>query len=386
MNTITKPILLPLALLVFVLALATGCSDDEGFQDVSVTPVEQFYEPTNNRNVVLQSAGSMYFEWEKAQATDNSVVYYDVLFDKEGGNFSNPLYVVSSDNKGISSGATITHKTLNKVAKLAGFELGKVGTLTWTVRSSRGLNEALATQTRSISLIRINNVDDLEGAPLFITGEGSEDGQAVKPTGTIGEYEIYTELEAGKPYHFYSTAAGGQRMFTVDPDGKGFREVTTTPEGATVSETGVYRIRLDFEAAAVTIEKITRLDILVSWSQRRTEVPYAGKGVWQLKDYNVQLASNGNGGFDERYKLIFTINGNEEHWGQKGPHFDDRPPMNRPGYRDMAPTQDGQWGGSQFKFPNELTDGSNLNKYTVDLTVFLTADKNYTHEFTNIRP
>lgn len=385
MNTITKQILLPLVLIVFVLILATSCKDEESFQDVAVTPVEQFYEPANNRNVVLQSSGSMYFEWEKAQAADNSVVYYDVLFDKEGGDFSKPVYVVASDNKGISSGATITHKILNKVAQLAGIELGQIGTLIWTVRSSRGLNAELATQTRSISLVRINSVDDLEGAPLFITGAGSEDGQPVKFTGTIGEYEIYTRLEGGKPYYFYATVAGGKRTFVINDSGNAFRETSTTPDGATVSETGVYRIRLDFGAAAASVEKINKLELVVSWTQRRSELAYTSKGIWELKDYNVQLAS-APWGFDERYKLVFTIDDAEEHWGQKGPHFDDRPAINRPGYRDMAPTEGGQWGGSQFKFPQELCDKDDLDKYTTDISVSMTADKNYTHDFTNIRP
>jgi hypothetical protein len=385
MNTIDKKIRLPLALFVLVLTLAAGCKEDESFQDVSVTPVEQFYEPANNRSVVLQSSGSMYFEWEKARAADNSVVYYDVLFDKEGGDFSKPVYVVTSDNKGISNGATITHKTLNKVAQLAGIELGQVGTLTWTVRSSRGLNAALATQARSISLVRINSVDDLEGAPLFITGAGSEDGQPVKFTGSIGEYEIYTRLEGGKPYYFYATAAGGKRTFVINDNGNGFRETSTEPQGATVSETGIYRIHLDFGAAAASVEKIDKLELVVSWTQRRSELAYTSKGVWELKDYNVQLAS-APWGFDERYKLVFTIDGNEEHWGQKGPHFDDRPAINRPGYRDMAPTDGGQWGGSQFKFPQELCDANDLDKYTTDISVSMTAAKNYTHDFTNIRP
>jgi hypothetical protein len=385
MNTINKKLLAPIAFLVSVLAVLTGCKDDDSFKNVSVTPVNQFYEPVNNRHVILQSAGSMYFEWEKATAQDNSIVYYDVLFDKEGGDFSNPVYVVTSDNKGISTGATVTHKTLNKIAARAGIELAEEGTLKWTVRSSRGLNFSLAGESRTMTLVRINSVDDLEGGTLYITGEGSEDGQQVKPTGAIGEYEIYTKLEAGKPYYFYSTLSGTERTFVINSNKTSFKETNTTPDGATVDETGVYRIVLDFEAAAASIEKISKLELVVSWTLRRSELTYTSNGVWELKDYNVQLAST-SWGFDERYKIVFTIDGAEEHWGQKGPHFDDRPALNRPGYRDMAPTEGGQWGGSQFKFPSELCDGSNLSKYTTDVTVSMTAGKNYTHDFTNIRP
>jgi hypothetical protein len=374
-----------IAFLVSLLVLLTGCKDDDEFKNVSVTPVRQFYEPTDGRSVILQSSGSMYFEWEKATAEDNSIVYYDVLFDKAEGDFSDPVYIVTSDNKGIATGATITHKILNKIAALAGVELAEEGTLKWTVRSSRGLNFALAEESRTVTVVRINSVDDLEGGTLYITGAGSEDGQQVKATGTIGEYEIYTKLDAGEPFHFYSTLSGTTRTFVINDNETSFKETFTTPEGITVDETGVFRIRLDFEAAAASIEKIDKLEIVVSWPQRRTEFTYTSKGVWELQDYNVQLTST-SWGFDERYKIVFTINGQEEHWGQKGPHFDDRPNLNRAGYRDMAPTEGGQWGGSQFKFPNELCDGADLDKYTTDVTISMTADKNYTHDYTNITP
>ena len=384
MNTKYKKIFLPVVFLVLAFGLLTGCNDDNEFKDVSVTAVGEFYEPADSRYIVLQPSGSMYFEWERAHAEDNSIVYYDVLFDEADGDFSDPLYIIASDNKGISSGATVTHKTLNKVAAMAGIELAEEGTLKWTVRSNRGLNFAMADESRTVTLIRINSVDDLEGATLYITGEGSEDGQEVKATGAVGEYEIYTKLEAGQPYYFYSVLSETERTFVLNEDGESFKETFTTPEGATVSETGVYRIVLDFEAAAAKIEKISKLELVISWTQAKGEFTYTSKGVWELNDYNVQLTST-DWGFDERYKLVFTIDGQEEHWGQLGPHFDDRPNLNREGYRDMAPTDGGQWGGSQFKFPNELCDGADLDRYTTDVTVSMTAEGNYTHDFTNIR-
>ena len=64
--------------------------------------------------------------------------------------------------------------------------------------------------------------------------------------------------------------------------------------------------------------------------------------VGNSKEYNVQLFAT-DWGFDERYKIIFTINEQEEAWGQLGPEFGERPVIDRPGYRDMAPTETGQW-------------------------------------------
>lgn len=378
-------ILASVSMLVLTLGLFSACEENENFRDANVTAVEKLYEPADEKYTSLQSSGSMYFEWEKAYSDDNSVVYYEVLFDIEDGDFSDPVYIVTSDNKGLSTGATVTHKTMNKIATLAGIELAQIGTLKWTVRSGRGIKFQMAEEIRTISLVRLNSIDDLEGGDLFITGEASEEGQQFKATSTIGVYQIYTKLEAGKAYSFYSEVAGTKRTFQINDDQTSFRETYTEPEGTTVGETSAYRITLDFEAASARIEKISKLELVVSWSQRKSELTYQAGGVWKMTAYNVQLTAT-SWGFDERYKFVFIIDGQEEHWGQFGPHFDDRPSINRAGYRDMAPTEGGQWGGSQFKFPTELCDGSNLSRYYTDVTVYMTqtADGNYTHDFTNI--
>jgi starch-binding outer membrane protein SusE/F len=381
MNTINKKIFTAIALLTAVFGLVTGCDDKEGFQDVSVTAVEQFYEPTNERYVVLKSDASMYFEWEAARAADNSIVYYDVLFDKANGDFSKPIYVQASDNGGVSSGATITHKSLNKIAGLAGIDFAAEGDIKWTVRSSRGLNFVKSEQSRTLTVVRINSVEELTG-PLYMAGGASEEGQQFKSTGAT-TYEIYTKIEAGQPYYFSSTTGGAERKFVINTEDGSFRETSATPE-TTVDETGIYRITLDFEAAAAKLEKIDKLELVVSWTQRKTEFTYVSKGLWELKDYNVQLTST-SWGFDERYKIVFTIDGEEEHWGQLGPFSDPRPALANAAYRNMKPTEGGQWGGQQFKFPNELADGADLDRFTTDVTVSMTADKNYTHDYTNIR-
>src|SRR5690554_1340367 len=99
LNTMkTNIIFASLATGILAIGLFPGCNDDEEFKDVSITSVERFYEPENGKYTILQPSGSMYFEWENATSEDNSVVYYDVLFDTQNGDFSNPLYAVPSDN------------------------------------------------------------------------------------------------------------------------------------------------------------------------------------------------------------------------------------------------------------------------------------------------
>jgi starch-binding outer membrane protein SusE/F len=120
---------LSIAFLILLFAAFAACTKDNKFKEVKVTEVNTLYSPDDGRNVILQSAGSstLYFEWEQAVAEDNGVVYYDVLFDKTDGDFSNPVFVVPADNNGTSTGSSITHKVLNKIGKLAGIPSGKEG-------------------------------------------------------------------------------------------------------------------------------------------------------------------------------------------------------------------------------------------------------------------
>ena len=375
-----------ISLLAGILTVFTGCEEVKKFEDVSVTAVKNLYSPDNDKYLVLQADGLLYFEWELAYAADNSIVYYEVLFDKENGDFSNPVYIVSADGKGVSTGLTLTHKALNNIARMAGAESGEEISLKWAVRSNRGLNFKLSESSRKLTVVRLVSVDELQpGEKLFITGAGSEDSQQVREIrdGANVSYEIYTKLEADKPFYFYSMLSGLKRTFTTTENKTAFAEVFETPAGETVAATGTYRISIDFTSASVSIDKIDKIQLRVSWTSRRDDFTYAGKGVWELKNYNVQLEAT-SWGFDERYKFEFTVNGNQEDWGQVG-NSDDRPGIGDTGYYNMEPTDNGQWAGTPFKFPNEVCDGSNLSRYTTDITIYLNADMGYTHRFTNIR-
>ena len=232
----------------------------------------------------------------------------------------------------------------------------------------------------------LEDLDD--GERLYIGVAGSEQGQRVKmieaESGTY--YEIYTKLVAGEPFYYYTRLqANSDRIISIKEDGESLEE-TAGGEALTyaIDKAGVYRIKLDFKNKKISFEEINRVAIRNSWTNVRGIFNYTEKGVWELMNYNVQLQKT-DWGFDERYKIEFTVDGKQEDWGQiKDKFFDNRPSIDRAGYRDMAPTDNGQWNGSQFKFPEELCDRNNLSKYFTDVTISMTAEKNYTHDFTNI--
>ena len=149
-------------------------------------------------------------------------------------------------------------EVLDKVAQMAGVANGETGTVKWTVVSSRGIVSKTSSLSRTLNITRLLGFSEIP-AQVFITGEGTEGGTDVASAIAMsspasGEYEIFTKLEAGKAYKFIDNKTGSFRTFYID--GASLKESSDGEGSATVSETGVYRIVLDFNVAAVTMQKV----------------------------------------------------------------------------------------------------------------------------------
>ena len=357
------------------IAVIAGCTKDDKFKEVKVTEVNTLYSPDNGRNVILQSTGSatLYFEWEKAVAEDNGVVYYDVLFDKPNGDFSNPLFVVPADNNGTGTGSSITHKALNKIGKLAGIAAAQEGALKWTVASSRGLTRVVSKEVRTINITRTNGIDAPDA--LFLTGEGTEGGANLAQALTVkalaggSEFEIYTRLLAGKKYSFVDSKTNVSRTFSVNSSGT---TITESADGATVAKDGVYKILLDFSISSATISEITKLDFFMCTPQKRETLTYQGKGVWKVNDIVPDFTTNWS---DDRYFFWMTVGGSEQKIGSTKKD-NPQPPTTTTGsffYLNFYPADKNQWDYS-FKFPNK-----SVTKCSI-IVSFSTETENYTHE------
>lgn len=369
-----KKYILRIFLYLFVVLCFTGCKKDNEFKQVSVTEVNTLYAPDDGKNIVLQNSSttSLYFEWEKSVAEDNGLVYYDVLFDKEDGDFSDPVYVVPADNNGISTSASITHKVLNKIGTLAGYKALQDGVLKWTVVASRGLSKAKSAQARKLNITLLGGVES--PVSLYLTGEGTEGGSdlskalPVKALQGGNEFEIYTRLTAGKSYTFVDSKTKISRTFSVDEGGATFKE---NEAGATVKKDGVYRIRLDFSASSVVISEITKLDFFMSTPEKRETLTYQGAGIWKSSDFVPDFTTNFG---DDRYFFWMTIDGKEQKLG--GTAKDNQPPSAKTGpyfTLNFYPGDKNQWDYS-FKFPNR-----NIKSCKV-IVSFSGDGENNTHE------
>lgn len=372
-----KNILVKLAVLASLLVAFIGCKEDE-LKDTKVTAVKDLYEPTEGKSVVLQSSASasLYFEWEPAKAEDSGMVLYEVAFDKEGGDFSAPLYRMASDNNGGYNHATLTHKQLNKIAGMAGIESAATGKLIWTVFSSKGINDIKADTSRTIEITRLSGFADIP-VDVFVTGEGSEGGAdlskaSIMKSTSNGEFEIYTKLTAGKTYHFTDAKVGTPRLFYVQNNL--LKEGVTTVSSA---KTGVYRINLDFNLGAAVYTEITDMQMFFCPTNSFLfSCDYTANGTWKALSKPITFKTEG-WGKDERYKIkMTTINAAGETVGEwwGAPNTDSRPTSSSPAsYYYIFPVDNSQWNG-KFKFASEI-DGS-----LSDVTVFLQATGPYTHE------
>lgn len=379
-----KSILTKIACVLALSVILFSCSKDETLRDTKVTEVKNIYEPVSGKSVVLQSSASasLYFEWEPAKAEDSGMVLYEIAFDKEGGDFSNPIYKMASDNNGGYNHATITHKILNKVAGLAGIEAGATGKVIWTVISSKGINEKKATVSNTLEITRLVGFTDIVSA--YITGEATEGGAGLSDAVAMklmpdGTFEAYTKLIAGKTYHFTDSKVGTPRTFYLDNG--------IIKEGAnsiTASKTGVYRIKLDFNVASSTFTEITNIQLYFCPTDAYLfSLDYQGKGVWKASSKPITFKQE-SWGKDERYKFkMTTVNAAgttvDEWWGT--PNTDSRPNASSPDsyyylYQVDVLSFD-RWDG-KFKFATEM-DGA-----LADVSVLFQADKPYTHQIVKV--
>lgn len=361
--------------------IAGACKTDNlEYTDVKVSPVKALYEPTDERSVKLlnSASASLYFEWEAVKVEDGGAAIYEVLFDKADGDFSDPVYRVVSDNNGYMSGASVTHRVLNRVGTMAGIEPGQTGSLRWTVVASRGINEVRSEASRVLNITLLQGFVDVPDE-VFIVGEGSEAGANLadalpfKRT-AAGEYEIFTALEQGKTYRFVDRRSGTPRVF-VTTNGSSLSE--STEEGSiTVDKTGVFRINLDFNMATLSYAEITKMGVFFSPNNAVIlDMPYAGKGTWSGTGV-IDFKQEG-WGKDERYKFqMETINNGQPETLQLGTvnGTDSRPNSNSPAsyyFVRILPNLS-QW-DDKWKFADAVDGKSNT------VTMVLQGDKDYTH-------
>jgi hypothetical protein len=368
----------PLLLLLMLVGLLASCKKDDNALDDTITPVSNYISPADNIFVKLDppSNASLTFEWSQARAADGTLVLYEVLFDKDGGDFSKPVYSTVSGTNGLDTKLTLSHSDLNKIANLAGIGSQAQGKLKWMVNASKGLNVVPAATARTLTVERPAGFSVIPGN-LYLTGSGTEGGATLSQAlpfkrVSAGVFELYTKLSPGD-VKIVDQLTGTPTAYYIDG--------TKLLQGATATNptttTGVYRMTLDFNAGSAVLTEIQAVGLWVSAQNKVTvTLPYVGKGLWEIDNTPIEFFQF-TWGRDERYKFVFTEKNmagvvTARQYGSLNVDNQPATATTAAAYFNLVPVADDQWNNS-FKFIGAA------DRKSVDILVMMQPAA-YTHQ------
>jgi starch-binding outer membrane protein SusE/F len=285
--------------------LLAACEKDDWDKEV-VTSITPSIPAAPNNNVLIDldplSNAVVSFEWEAAQTANHTLSFYKVLFDKESGDFSTPVYTGVPAALGSKNKLILSHRELNKIANNAGIKALQKGKIKWTVAASNGVVNETAGESRILELQRPAGFAE-NPADLFLMGGATEAGtdmsKAIKfKKLSDGVFELYTSLTNGT-YKLIDKITGTPLSFVLN--GNLVKEGTEGNSPSTTKK--AYRINLDFNTAIAKLTEIQEVGLWFAAYNKITHVlNYEGNGIWKAADIAI-VWSQQSWGKDERYKF-----------------------------------------------------------------------------------
>ena len=303
-----------------LLTAVFGCTQKYEL-DTEFTMPTELASPSS---VVLDvtSSSTVVLSWTGGRANDGGIVLYNVLFDEEGGDFSDPIATMPSD-LGAGEQLTLTHAALNTIARKAGIKPNETGKFIWTVTGAKGGVTKLYDGYASLSVTRGEGIDNMP-EKLYVSGTAAKEAGQEFRVASEGLYIIYTKLGAGA-LNFTSEKSGGFTFYADNSgklvEGEGSYNVDAAPAS------GLARITVDFNTLGVKIEEVgtsVRLAWGATFNDPATDpmtLEYVGNGEFQGQGEVVFYGPGREGTPDwcswveERYYFIASVDGAEVCWG-----------------------------------------------------------------------
>lgn len=303
-----------------ILALAaapfvTGCSDDGNQINYRIQTGDRLYLPKSNTAYDLSLGMDIRFEWSPSVAEDNGFVSYELLFDRADGDFSQPLAALTSQLTGSQTYLSVPAKELNTVARAAGIGSHQTGDIRWTVRASKGINGSLYAESRLLTVTTMNSMSPLPKT-VTLTGEAVEDPTAgirmVASAGidnvpaTEGTFECFTRIKGGTDFTVTDDLG---RYYALNGDGT--ITDSETPVANRLAADAIYWIRADFGVMTWEYDTVSGIEYYAAsyvdnkMSTVKLEMTYAGKGVWELLNYENTISDNSAN--DSRHRFNATL-------------------------------------------------------------------------------
>lgn len=324
------------SLLVFVLAIGClACTEEEFELNTDIAQVGSLEGPVSDSAIQIdpENGQSVTFSWTPAQAADGGLVLYTVLFDEENGNFEDPIYSISSDNKGGGTKLTLSQVFLNIIAANAGIEQLTTGKVSWTVRASSGYQSKVFDESHGLSLTRpeglaifpdymyiygaATEAEELSGAVAFKEIENELPTDDFNP----GVFESITKLEPGE--YFIADSNNPDSVvnyYYLNEEGK----IRAGEQASTfIEEEGVYRVRMNLSSATISFEKISDLELYIFASGvTKAELEYIGNHTFESTNGFFDFLNPGDpeapewlGWEEERYRFRFMVDDVQSYLG-----------------------------------------------------------------------
>lgn len=352
------------------LAAVIGCQKYELNTDFSM-PTELQAPPTVQLDVT--SSETIVLSWNGGRAADGGIVLYNVLFDKEGGDFSAPIATMQSD-LGARNTLTLTHAQVNTLAREAGVKPNEAGSLIWTVSASKGGVTRTFDGSAELKVVRGEGIDNIPQT-LFIGGTAALEGGQKFRAAENGLFVIYTEIGSGA-LRLTSEKNGGF-TFYADADGK-LNEGTGEYTVSVAPTTGLARITVNFNTLKFTMEPVGK-NVRAIWGATFANISvleYSGNGNFKGDGHIVLLGPGREGTpswcswVEERYYFIAQVNGGDACWGST--YVQATTPDGTEGFFDIAEYTWSQW-EHLWKMDHAL------DLQDAEFTIYTNKDNKMTH-------
>ncbi len=380
MKRMKKTIFLCIAILAFI-----SCQDKYELNADFSVPTE--LDAPSSIQLDVSSTDLVSLSWSGGDASDGGIVLYEVLFDKAGGDFSEPLAKMKSD-QGAKPNLSLTHANINTIARNAGIFPQETGEIIWTVLASKG---GVVKTTDLVSTIEVTRGEGIDNIPtnLYLYGSATENnGQGGIPFRQVeeGVFQIYTTLSTGE-LMFKSSTSSDAFGYYIDESSK-LREGDASLQ---VNESDkVVRLTVDFSRMGMTTDEVG-YSVRCIWGASFGEIAvlnYVGEGKF-VGEGNIMFLDPSRpetnppswlGWIEERYYFIASVNGGEVCWGRHDSVSGERPVGGEPA--SFYSLYEFPW--SQWEHLWKMR--GSLNDKHATITIDTNADGLMLHTFTNVTP
>lgn len=296
---------------IIVVGLFSACSHNRNeFEEALASNyVSKLVFPADSAVLaVTNDFSAVRFEWWKAQAYKGIKPSYEIVFFKEDGTTSEPLYTIAvTTNK-----TTISKDQLNEIATKVGIgtDEGAAAVIKWVVRTHYGSESFLSREVFKFVITRPKT--ERPPTTLFLTGAGTEFGENVGDAMELTKITdstlvIFSKLISEQPFRLISNTLGDNiRSYSINNNNKLVENGTDSH----VMKTGVYDIRINLRSKLAEINEVTNLSLFYVIKGNAMKLDYESRGKW--KEICLISFSKQSWGDERRYKFRMTEGSKEK--------------------------------------------------------------------------